>query len=87
VHTDTDAREARVFGARVSGQTLLYATDARLLFAGGIICERGHPGDNDGAAAIAAAALRRPTLTRTPVFGCLLRGPAIDPASFRVSQD
>jgi len=54
VHTliDDDGREARRFGAATSGETLLYDTGGRLLFAGGVTSARGHFGDNAGITAI-----------------------------------
>ena len=73
VITDDDGREARRFGAATSGQVLLYDTEGRLEFSGGITAGRGHSGDNAGRAALEARLLEgrggRPT---TPVFGCAL---------------
>lgn len=73
VLSDPDAAAARIFGAHVSGQTLLYDSHGRLLFNGGITAFRGHSGDNDGRDAIEAiAASRTPAHRTTPVFGCAL---------------
>lgn len=70
---DEGGDEARRFGARTSGQALLYGADGRLLFAGGLTASRGHPGDNAGRAAILALLDQEPpAVTRTPVFGCEL---------------
>jgi hypothetical protein len=74
---DVDARQARHFGALVSGQTLLYAPNGELLFSGGITFARGHAGDNDGRQAIVSAVLNSDVTTRrTPVFGCFLQDAA-----------
>src|SRR4051812_48892337 len=43
-----DGTEARRFGARTSGQVMLYSTAGRLLFHGGITPSRGHVGDCAG---------------------------------------
>ncbi len=70
---DPDAAAARLFGARVSGQVLLYDAGGRLEFDGGITAFRGHSGDNDGRDAVAAIASNRiPRHRQTPVFGCAL---------------
>jgi hypothetical protein len=73
VLVDREAAAARRFGARTSGQALLYDSHGRLLFNGGITAFRGHSGDNDGRDAIVAwldgANAARHT---TPVFGCAL---------------
>ena len=39
---DKDTRYARLFAAATSGQTVLYASNGRLLFKGGITQSRGH---------------------------------------------
>src|SRR5437764_2268163 len=49
---DADGVEAAAFGAKTSGQALLYAADGRLLFQGGLTPSRGHEGDNAGRTAI-----------------------------------
>jgi hypothetical protein len=67
-----DGTEARRFGARVSGQVLVYDAGGRLQFSGGITGARGHEGDNAGRAAIAALLEGRPHAASTFVFGCLL---------------
>jgi hypothetical protein len=76
---DRDAAVAQSFGAFTSGQTLLYNSNGRLLFKGGITPFRGHSGDNDGRAAITAllqdeAPLNNTLPILTRVFGCSLRG-------------
>ena len=73
-----DGREARLFGAATSGQTMVYDRSGRLLFSGGITATRGHYGDNAGASAIAAL-LEQPTMPhdggKTAVYGCALFAP------------
>lgn len=70
---DPDGVEARRFGAATSGQTLLFGTDGRLLFSGGITASRGHAGDNAGVSAILALVNNRtPARSQTLVFGCSL---------------
>ena len=70
---DRDAEMARVFGARVSGQAMVYDAGGALLFNGGITSARGHAGDSDGRDAILAIARNEtPERRTTPVFGCAL---------------
>jgi hypothetical protein len=74
---DADGIEAERFHAVTSGHTLLYGTDGRLLFSGGMTRARGHAGDNAGRSAIAALlAAEAATTDATPVFGCSLLGSA-----------
>ena len=82
---DRDGREARLFHAATSGQTVLYDPQGRLLFSGGITSSRGHFGDNAGQSAIVALVNAQvPDQTETFVFGC----PLFDPQSeCRVSKD
>ncbi len=71
--TDTGGAQARVFGAHVSGQTLLYSATGSLLFSGGITGARGHEGDNAGRTALMSILSGgHPAAIRTPVFGCYL---------------
>jgi hypothetical protein len=76
VASDVGGAESRRFGAATSGQSLLYAADGRLLFAGGITGSRGHRGDNDGRATVTALVLGTTAAASgpaaTPVFGCPL---------------
>lgn len=76
VVADESGVEAQRFGARTSGQTLVYDAAGRLVFSGGITARRGETGDNAG---------RRQIVTRLrghaesaaqqgPVFGCPLAG-------------
>jgi hypothetical protein len=70
---DPDADIARLFGAQVSGQVVLYDVSGRLAFNGGITAFRGHSGDNDGSDAVMAIASHQvPRRRATPVFGCAL---------------
>ena len=70
---DEDGAEARRFGGFVSGQTFLFAADARLIFQGGITFARGHAGDNIGRQSLQTLIRDGQAATaRTPVFGCLL---------------
>lgn len=73
VQMDPDGVLARRFGAFTSGQTLLYGTDGRLEFRGGLTASRGHEGDNAGSdAVLALLAGRTVPRAQTPVFGCAL---------------
>jgi hypothetical protein len=70
---DPDGVEARRFGAETSGHTLLFGTDGRLLFSGGITGSRGHAGDNAGESAVVALVNNQtPARIQTLVFGCSL---------------
>lgn len=70
---DPAGREARLFHAFVSGETLLYDRSGNLRFHGGITSSRGHAGDNPGFSSIETY-LNTGTVpaARTPVFGCPL---------------
>jgi hypothetical protein len=67
-----DGTQARRFGARVSGQVLVYDRAGHLQFSGGITPARGHEGDSAGRVAIDALLAGRPHRASTSVFGCLL---------------
>ena len=76
---DGDGREARLFHAATSGQTVLYDSQGRLLFSGGITASRGHSGDNAGRSAIVSLLNAEvPDRTETLVFGCPLFNPKSD---------
>jgi hypothetical protein len=65
--------EIKRFGARVSGETLLYEVSGELMFRGGITASRGHHGDNQGRATIEALLTGSAApIAETPVFGCSL---------------
>jgi hypothetical protein len=75
VRADPSGAIACALGARTSGEVLLYSTNGRLLFHGGITSARGHAGDNAGEDAVVAIAHgREPAVTETAVFGCRLVG-------------
>jgi hypothetical protein len=73
VMTDVGGAQARLFGAQISGQTLLYSATGSLVFNGGITGARGHEGDNPGRTVLSSIlAGGHPGAMRTPVFGCYL---------------
>jgi hypothetical protein len=73
--SDDNGVEARLFGAETSGHTLLFGTDGRLLFSGGITASRGHSGGNTGESAVVALINGDKTApTKSFVFGCSLTG-------------
>ena len=73
VVVDEGGREAASFGARTSGQVLLYGIGGELEFAGGITPARGHMGDNAGFDRVVSLVTRRGTARRaSKVFGCAL---------------
>ena len=73
VDRDADGVEAARFGAKTSGQALLYAADGRLLFHGGLTPSRGHEGDNEGLRRVTAILDGKAARDESPVFGCSLR--------------
>jgi len=80
---DNDGVEARRFGSSTSGQVMLYNTQGKLLFSGGITASRGHSGENDGRSAIVALLTQGHAATaKTPVFGCQLFVTANDQEEF-----
>jgi hypothetical protein len=77
VMSDERGAQAHVFGALVSGQTMLYRATGSLWFSGGITAARGHEGDNPGRTALTSMLSGERTDTiRTPVFGCYLHAEA-----------
>jgi hypothetical protein len=73
IWTDEAGRLADAFGAKCSGETLLYDTHCRLRFHGGITGSRGHEGSNAGQAAVISLVANRTVEVRdTSVFGCPL---------------
>ena len=78
VLADRDGDEARRFGARTSGQVLLYDRDGRLVFDGGITPSRGHEGDGTGRRQLVAL-LTDATAAHASsrVFGCALFAPPV----------
>ena len=76
VISDEDGSEAKRFRATTSGYSLLYDSDGRLLFGGGITGSRGHSGDNAGRTAIETLLMNGESdqKQQTLVFGCPLLG-------------
>jgi hypothetical protein len=73
VWTDAGGVEAARFGARTSGQVLLYGKEGRLLFSGGITPVRGHLGDSVGQERIVSLVTTGHADAATSrVFGCAL---------------
>ena len=73
---DRDGVEASKFGARTSGQTILFDQAGARRFAGGITASRGHAGDNEGQNAVVAwVNAGRAETSATPTFGCTLPPP------------
>jgi hypothetical protein len=73
VFCDEGGTETARFHARVSGETLLYDREGRLLFHGGLTPSRGHRGDSAGRSAVELLlAGEASPLRETPVFGCSL---------------
>lgn len=75
LHTDLDGSMALHFGAYTSGQVLLYDSDGRLQFAGGVTPSRGHTGTNPGRSAIISALVGDAQVdplaaSLSPVYGC-----------------
>lgn len=70
---DRGGRVTRQFGARISGEVMLYSPRGRLRFQGGITSGRGHEGGNPGSVALQRL-LDGETLpsTRLPAFGCAI---------------
>jgi hypothetical protein len=78
---DDDGREARRFGARTSGYTLLYDAKGALLFKGGVTGSRGHEGGNMSIDQLRASIdTGRPAPRGALVFGCALADAGTPPA-------
>jgi hypothetical protein len=78
---DDEGLEARRFGARTSGTTLIYSPEGKLLFRGGVTGSRGHQGDNFGLDSLTESlASNRPTHLASRVFGCALGNPDAETA-------
>jgi hypothetical protein len=70
---DADGREAALFRASTSGETILYGADGRLLFHGGITPSRGHEGDNSGLARVVSLInTGAADQSESAVYGCAL---------------
>lgn len=73
IYFDPTGAESARFGARTSGQALLYSPDGLLQFQGGITPSRGHEGPSVGATAIRKIlASETPDSRTSAVFGCSL---------------
>ena len=70
---DIDGALAKRFSIQTSGHALLYDSDGKLLFSGGITGGRGHAGDNEGRQTLTSFLEdgTSPSATR-PVYGCPL---------------
>jgi hypothetical protein len=70
---DDEGVEASRFHAATSGQAILYNSEGKLIFSGGITSARGHAGDNAGRTAIVSILTTGGAeQNETPVFGCPL---------------
>ena len=70
---DEEGIEAQRFGARTSGQVLLYDNGGRLAFSGGITAARGHAGSNEGTDSVESILSGKiPARSTFPVYGCPL---------------
>jgi hypothetical protein len=75
---DRDGTVAKQFGAETSGHTVVYASNGKLLFSGGITGARGHLGDNGGFDSVLQSVSgegRVPRQVTAKVFGCEIFGP------------
>jgi hypothetical protein len=74
ISEDNQERESRLFGASISGQTLLYDAAGRLEYSGGITGSRGHFGANPSSDQVLS--LLQVTTSQAaminPVYGCPL---------------
>ena len=76
VMNDPEGKEAALFEAVASGQTMLYDAGGKLQFSGGITAGRGHSEDNAGRSSLVALITRgKSELRETPVYGCSLANP------------
>lgn len=71
---DQDGRIAATFGVKTSGHCVVYDTDGKLLFSGGITAGRGHEGDSPGQSIIQAIAQGHTVdqAQQCATFGCAL---------------
>ncbi len=76
VVADLGGRLSERFGVRTSGHVVLYGSDGRLRFSGGITPSRGHEGGSIGQQKLLLAlGASQPTVATAEVFGCGLRDP------------
>ena len=77
---DDEGRLANLFGARTSGQTLLYDASGHLVFSGGITGGRAHEGDNVGESRLVSLVMNgRADSDHSSVYGCELVDPKGSP--------
>ena len=76
---DDGGVEGALFGAKTSGQVLLFGKNGQLVFSGGITAGRGHHGDNVGLDQCVAFITGEQTdHSKTPVFGGALMDRSVD---------
>ena len=70
---DRDGQVARKYGISTSGHMLVFDSQKRQRFSGGITISRSHEGDNAGSDSVIAIIRDEPDFqTEAPVFGCLI---------------
>jgi hypothetical protein len=69
---DVALRETARFGARTSGEVLLFRPSGELAFQGGVTAARGHVGPSLGAARVRSILSGGGNQQPAPVFGCPL---------------
>jgi hypothetical protein len=73
VIVDDNEAITRKYGAETSGFVVLYDSEGKLRFHGGITSSRGHEGDSAGKDAIYKIVMEKPNyLDNAPVYGCPL---------------
>lgn len=76
VHVDRLGKEAALFGAQTSGDTVLFDPQGKRLFHGGITASRGHVGPSLGRSRIESLVLRGTADHQSSaVYGCALDTP------------
>jgi hypothetical protein len=79
VQDDWDGEKARLFGAKTSGETLIYNSAGRLVFEGGLTMLRGQAGGEAALRTVTDVLMGNPrgnlsnsevAIARKPVFGC-----------------
>jgi hypothetical protein len=88
VAVDEDGLESERFGARTSGQVMLYGADGRLLFKGGLTAFRGHMGDSAGFQRILSLVRSgKADQATSAVFGCRLSDKACPVSEGQADND
>ncbi|MBI5434937.1 MAG: RedB protein [Planctomycetes bacterium] len=80
VRADPGGKEAQRFGARTSGQALVYDPSGGLRLQGGLTPARGHVGDSVLEAQLVDLVRGNPVVGVAPVFGCRLLDSPDSPA-------